>query len=223
MLSAIKGAGLLDESGNGVAWFVAIAVGLLVFGAIVFLPDILERRPGGQTMAIFIVIGMVLGALALYIFLLFRRIRVRRSQTGALEAERGMPSVAISPTSHGSKEAPPISLELWDRFLIYAIVFGIAEEVLQQARLHAPARAGTDILDLLVRQLRVLGRPYRERVRGPQLGPVRRLLPSSVDRWRRRVLRRGRWWWRRWWWRRWRRLVAGSTSKRHSRFSVSRG
>ena len=138
VLSGIKRAGLLDERGNGVAWFVAIAVGLLVFGAIVFLPDILERRPGGQTMAIFIVIGMVIGALALYIFLMFRRIRVRRSKEGALEAERWDAFRRYLTDFSRLKEAPPISLELWDRFLIYAIVFRVAEEVLQQARLHAP-------------------------------------------------------------------------------------
>ena len=106
-------------------------------------------------MAIFIVIGMVLGALALYIFLLFRRIRVRRSQTGA-PRRSGMPSVAISPTSHGSRRRHP-SLELWDRFLIYAIVFGIAEGGAAASPPPCPARAGTDILDLLVRQLRVPG------------------------------------------------------------------
>ena len=48
VLSAIKGAGLLDESGNGVAWFVAIAVGLLVFGAIVFLLTSSSADPVGR-------------------------------------------------------------------------------------------------------------------------------------------------------------------------------
>ena len=220
VLSAIKRAGLLDERGNGVAWFVAIAVGLLVFGAIVFLPGLLERRPGGQTMAIFIVIGMVLGALALYIFLMFRRIRVRRSKEGALEAERWDAFRRYLTDFSRLKEAPPISLELWDRFLIYAIVFGVAEEVLQQARLHAPPELEQTSSIYWFGTYGVLGGPHRERLRRPQLRPHRRLRATRLQRWWRWVLRRRR---RRRGWRRrrWRRgLVAGSTGKRPIRFSV---
>ena len=36
------------------------------------------------------------------------------------------------------KEAPPATLELWERFLVYGIAFGIAERVLQGAQLHMP-------------------------------------------------------------------------------------
>ena len=36
------------------------------------------------------------------------------------------------------KEAPPATLELWERFLVYGIAFGIAERVLQGAHLHMP-------------------------------------------------------------------------------------
>ena len=35
-------------------------------------------------------------------------------------------------------EAPPASLELWERYLVYGIAFGIAERVLQGAQLHMP-------------------------------------------------------------------------------------
>ncbi len=35
-------------------------------------------------------------------------------------------------------EAPPASLELWERYLVYGIAFGIAERVLQGAHLHMP-------------------------------------------------------------------------------------
>jgi uncharacterized membrane protein len=34
--------------------------------------------------------------------------------------------------------APPSSLELWERYLVYGIAFGIAERVLQGAQLHMP-------------------------------------------------------------------------------------
>ena len=36
------------------------------------------------------------------------------------------------------QEAPPATLELWERFLVYGIAFGIAERVLQGAQLHMP-------------------------------------------------------------------------------------
>jgi uncharacterized membrane protein len=36
------------------------------------------------------------------------------------------------------QEAPPASLELWERYLVYGISFGIAERVLQGAQLHMP-------------------------------------------------------------------------------------
>ena len=34
--------------------------------------------------------------------------------------------------------APPATLELWERFLVYGIAFGLAERVLQGAQLHMP-------------------------------------------------------------------------------------
>ena len=36
------------------------------------------------------------------------------------------------------QEAPPVSLELWEQYLVYGIAFGIAERVLQGAQLHMP-------------------------------------------------------------------------------------
>ena len=35
-------------------------------------------------------------------------------------------------------EAPPATLALWERFLVYGIAFGIADRVLQGAQLHMP-------------------------------------------------------------------------------------
>ena len=36
------------------------------------------------------------------------------------------------------QEAPAISLKLWEEFLVYAVALGVAEDVLEAARLHAP-------------------------------------------------------------------------------------
>src|SRR3970040_1933828 len=83
VLGAIKRNGMLDESGNSIAWFVGIAVVLLIFGAFTFLPPIMRGRPGGETMAVLIITGMILGGVGLLVLLLFRRVRVRRWEEGA--------------------------------------------------------------------------------------------------------------------------------------------
>ena len=103
--------------------------------------------------------------------------------------------------------APPATLELWERFLVYGIAFGIAERVLQGAQLHMPealAQAST---------LYWIG-PHGDLASGPtsmsvgdlavrvRLGARTALV--RVGRVRRRLL--GRWRRRRWRWRR-RRLV----------------
>ena len=59
-----------------------------------------------------------------------RRRRPRRSA--------GRPSAATSPTSRASTSRRAATLELWERYLVYGIAFGIAERVLQGAQLHMP-------------------------------------------------------------------------------------
>ena len=62
---------------------------------------------------------------------------------GALEAARWEAFKRYLADFSRLDDAPVISLQLWDRFLIYAITFGIAQEVLEQARLHAPPELET--------------------------------------------------------------------------------
>jgi uncharacterized membrane protein len=47
VLGSVRRRGMIDQTGNTVAWLVAIGVALVVFGAIVLLPGLLRRRPGG--------------------------------------------------------------------------------------------------------------------------------------------------------------------------------
>ena len=69
------------------------------------------------------------------------------------------------------QDAPPATLELWERFLVYGIAFGIAERVLQGAQLHMPrgaARPEHDLLDHARRRPRLrrdLARDQRPLVR----------------------------------------------------------
>ncbi len=88
VLDAIKRAKLLDTSGNLASGLtVALAV-VLVLGSFFILPQLLGGRPGGTAMAILIAIGMLIGAIILVVVVSFRRVRVKRTRQGALEAAR---------------------------------------------------------------------------------------------------------------------------------------
>ena len=92
-------------------------------------------------------------------------------------------------------EAPPVSLELWERYLVYGIAFGIAERVLQGAHLHMPQELHDQSSIFWISPNGDLGSgPTRAR----HLGPVVRLRLGARTselgrrRLRRRLLRR-RW------------------------------
>ena len=85
------------------------------------------------------------------------------------------------------QEAPPASLELWERYLVYGIAFGIADRVLQGAQLaHAPgdARGELALLDLERRRSRL--RRHAHGDRRPGVGLRRRARAPELRRWRRR-------------------------------------
>ena len=138
VVSAVRGAGFLDERGAAAA--VVVAVGLIAAGVAAFLimNATLRGRPGGTAAVFLIVAGMGVGAVLLLVLLAFRRVRVKRSPAGAMEAERWGAFRRYLADFSNLEEAPVISLDLWDRFLVYAIVFGVASEVLERARLDAP-------------------------------------------------------------------------------------
>jgi uncharacterized membrane protein len=62
----------------------------------------------------------------------------RRTKAGQVEAERWEAFRRYLTDFPRLQEAPPATLELWERFLVYGIAFGIAERVLQGAHLHMP-------------------------------------------------------------------------------------
>src|SRR5439155_3792979 len=62
----------------------------------------------------------------------------RRSRAGQEEAERWDAFRRYLTDFPRLQEAPPATLELWERLLVYGIAFGIAERVLQAAHLHMP-------------------------------------------------------------------------------------
>ncbi len=76
--------------------------------------------------------AMLIGALTQ------RKLWRRRSREAETEAERWEAFRRYLTDFPRLGEAPPASLALWERYLVYGIAFGIAERVLQAAHLHMP-------------------------------------------------------------------------------------
>jgi uncharacterized membrane protein len=82
---------------------------------------------------------LLVGAALLLAALLFaRRLWRRRTKAGQTEAERWEAFRRYLTDFPRLHEAPPATLALWERYLVYGIAFGIAERVLQGAQLHMP-------------------------------------------------------------------------------------
>ena len=132
-----------------------------------------------------------------------RRLWRRRTPAAEIEAERWEAFRRYLTDFPRLQEAPPATLALWERLLVYGIAFGIADRVLQAAHMAMPeelAHASLDLLDLARRGSRLgadVDRDRRPRLR-LRLGAGAAVL--RLGRWRRRFLgwrrrrrRRGRW------------------------------
>jgi uncharacterized membrane protein len=67
-----------------------------------------------------------------------RKLWRRRSREAAVEAERWEAFRRYLQDFPRLQEAPPATLELWERLLVYGIAFGIADRVLQAAHIAMP-------------------------------------------------------------------------------------
>jgi uncharacterized membrane protein len=67
-----------------------------------------------------------------------RKLWRRRTREAEVEAERWEAFRRYLTDFPRLSEAPPTSLALWERFLVYGIAFGIADRVLQAAHLYMP-------------------------------------------------------------------------------------
>ena len=67
-----------------------------------------------------------------------QRTWVRRTPKGALLHARWQAFRRYLTDFSRMEESPPASLALWEQFLVYGIALGVAEQVLEAARLHAP-------------------------------------------------------------------------------------
>lgn len=138
VVDAIKRAKLLDDSGKTFSLIVAGVAVALMIGGIWWLTSALADRPGGEALIGLFIAGLTAGVFGLFIFLSFRKVHSKRTKKGALEAERWIAFRNYLSDFSRLEEAPSISLGLWDQFLVYGISLGVAEEVLEHARLYAP-------------------------------------------------------------------------------------
>ncbi len=140
---ALAGRHLLDEAGLKAAkWLLGagVAVGLGGWFLAPVLPWVSSSaNPAAEGVARFgfIVVGG-LAVLAAAVTQSTRTLWVRRTSAGAMEAARWQAFRRYLTDFSRLQEAPAISLKLWEEFLVYAVALGVAENVLEAARLHAP-------------------------------------------------------------------------------------
>ena len=190
-----------------------VIAALAIAAAVLFWQGVAGFRPEAPRWNDIVLIALgvcaVINAVVLVIGVGNTKLWRRRTKDGQLEAQRWEAFRRYLADFPRLDIAPPATLALWERFLVYGIAFGIAERVLQGAQLHMPeelARGQLDLLDQPARRPR-LGcqcARYRRPLVGLRLGPRPALL-ERLQRLRRRLLRRRR---RRGWWRRRRRLVS---------------
>ncbi len=124
------------------AWILFAALGaILFFTAIKGWRSVYPRWSDvvllGLGVAAFIDAAIVLGALTQ------RKLWRRRSRDGEVEAERWEAFRRYLTDFPRLQEAPPATLALWERLLVYGIAFGIAERVLQAAHMAMPEALAT--------------------------------------------------------------------------------
>ena len=132
----------------------------------------------------------------------------RRTTAGQSEAERWEAFRRYLTDFPRLQEAPPATLELWERYLVYGIAFGIAERVLQGAHLLMPQALHDQSAIYWISPTGDLGSGPTALAIGDLSSGLRLgARASRLERRRRRLLRRRRGRRRRW---RGRRLVTGS-------------
>ena len=212
-----------DEAGR-LSWFrstgaiplvVAVVLFALVGGLLVFFA-VRHWRPVYPRYSDILLVGIgacmiANAALCLGTLVFNRRAWRRRTQAGEEEAERWDAFRRYLSDFPRLQEAPPATLALWERYLVYGIAFGIAERVLQGAQLHMPEALHEASSIYWISTAGDLGSGADEHVdRRPRVGVRKRARATELGFWRRRWRLLGRWWRRRGWRRRWLRLAAAA-------------
>ena len=131
-------------------WFVSVGAipltaGLVVFGGLGALLSFIAidgwrsvYPRWGDAVLLALAVCAFLNAAMLAGALTRRKLWRRRTREAEAEAERWEAFRRYLTDFPRLHEAPPASLALWERFLVYGIAFGIADRVLQAAHLYMP-------------------------------------------------------------------------------------
>ncbi len=121
----------------GAAWFVLSLLGVNI-GALISL--IFSSFIGfvGAAVVVWVVFRRVFARPDSALGSTLHRMWVRRTPKGALLHARWQSFRRYLTDFSRMEESPPASLALWEQFLVYGIALGVAEQVLEAARLHAP-------------------------------------------------------------------------------------
>ena len=142
----VEGRDLVERSPG--RWLGPVAVLLGLAGAAWFVLSLFGVNAGALIPLIFSNI-FVFAIVAVVVWVVFRRVFgkagsalnrmwVRRTSKGALLHARWQAFRRYLNDFSRMEESPPASLALWEQFLVYGIALGVAEQVLEAARLHAP-------------------------------------------------------------------------------------
>ncbi|HDL50356.1 MAG TPA: DUF2207 domain-containing protein, partial [Actinobacteria bacterium] len=128
---------LLDRSGAKPMGIIAgVMFGLIFIGMFALAP--LSDSRWGAIVVPGLLLAFFVNAVILGVFAISRKGWVKRTRAGAQLAARWEAFRRYLKDFSRLEEAPAISLTLWDRYLVYAVALGVAEDVLKAARLQAP-------------------------------------------------------------------------------------
>jgi uncharacterized membrane protein len=117
----------------GTEWFVFSLLGASVEAVIILI---------GSSLFVFgivvAIVWRVFGYAGLALGSVLHPLWVRRTPKGALLHARWQAFRRYLSDFSRMEESPPASLALWEQFLVYGIALGVAEQVLEAARLYAP-------------------------------------------------------------------------------------
>ncbi len=122
--AAAKAHGFLERRGSVIALNVAVSFMLIGFGA--FVISVFKIGYG--------LISIVVGFIQILLSFLLRR----RSPEAALDFKKWEAFKRFLLHFSNLKEAPPSSMVIWEHYLVYAVVLGVADKVIEELKVVMP-------------------------------------------------------------------------------------
>ena len=138
--SALRTQGWVDESGSALRVGVAVVLGLAAVGLLVFwFATQTPSKPFRD--AVELAAAACLGVSCVIALATPRRVFNRRRKEAALLGDRWDAFRRFLHDFPRFADAVPVQIEIWERLLVYGIAFGLADRILDEAKLRLPAEA----------------------------------------------------------------------------------